>query len=67
MLEILSGCVIGTSPILFGIVVVQIISEFGLLYEPRGGMKLHKKRPLRINPANILHPFYASYIRTEHF
>ena len=40
--------------------VVQIISEFGLLYESRGGKNLHKKRPLGENPANILHSFYAS-------
>ena len=46
--------------------VVQIISEFGLLYELRGGMNLLNSGPLEANPANILHPLYASYMWSEY-
>ena len=53
---------------MLGIVEVQIINEFGLLYGLRGGMNLHNSGPLEANPANILHPFYAKLINMlEHF
>ena len=67
-MEILSGCVIRNKSHIVWDCRVQIISEFGFLYELRGGMNLHNSGSLEANPANILHPFYAKLINMlEHF